>query len=138
MLNTPPIELCLAPVFLAFLHMFFGSCMVLLKTMQHGSTCFFYSAKELTNVPVWFSIWISSTVKKSNPAAEPHGSPQGCTVRPRKGAGQCWVGVLSASLGDARPPSTSLLCLFFFIWVMGFEEASALWSDYYCLFLIYY
>jgi hypothetical protein len=24
-------------------------------------------------------------VKKSNPAAEPHGSPQGCTVRPRKG-----------------------------------------------------
>ncbi len=41
-------------------------CMVL-----HGS---FYFAKELRNVL---------------PATEPHGSPQGCTVRPRKGAGQC-------------------------------------------------
>jgi len=28
----------------------------------------------------------------SNPAAESHGSPQGCTVRPRKGAGQCSMG----------------------------------------------
>jgi len=32
-------------------------------------------------------------VKKSNPAPEPHGSPQGCTVRPTKGAGQCSIGV---------------------------------------------
>jgi hypothetical protein len=36
-----------------------------------------------------FSIQITTTVKKANLAAEPHGSPlQGCTVRPRKGAGQ--------------------------------------------------
>jgi hypothetical protein len=34
----------------------------------------------------------SHGVKKSNPAAEPHGSPQGCTVRPRKGAGQSSMG----------------------------------------------
>ncbi len=45
MLNTPPppkIELCQAPVF--------QPCMVLHKTMQHGSTRSFYSAKELSNV----------------------------------------------------------------------------------------
>jgi hypothetical protein len=31
--------------------------------------------------------------KNSNPATESHGcSPQGCTVRPRKGAGQCSMG----------------------------------------------
>jgi hypothetical protein len=36
-----------------------------------------------------FSIQITTTVKKANLAAEPHGSPlQGCTVRPREGAGQ--------------------------------------------------
>jgi hypothetical protein len=36
-----------------------------------------------------FSIQITTTVKKSNSTAEPHGSPlQGCTVRPRKGARQ--------------------------------------------------
>jgi len=29
------------------------------------------------------SIWITSTVEKSNPAAEPHSSPQGCSVWPR-------------------------------------------------------
>jgi hypothetical protein len=40
-----------------------------------------------------FSIQITTTVKKANPAAEPHGSPlQGCTVRPRKGAGQSSMG----------------------------------------------
>jgi hypothetical protein len=39
-----------------------------------------------------FSISTTSTVKKSNPITEPHGSPQGCTVRPRKGAGQCSIG----------------------------------------------
>jgi len=37
----------------------------------------------------FFSISITSTVKKSNPAAGSHSSPQGCTLRPRKGAGQC-------------------------------------------------
>ncbi len=31
---------------------------------------------------------ITPTVKKSNPSTEPHGSPQGCTVRPRKATGQ--------------------------------------------------
>jgi len=44
---------------------------------------FFCSAKELVTM---------FTVKKSNPAAEPHGFPQGCTVRPRKGAGQSPIG----------------------------------------------
>jgi hypothetical protein len=41
-----------------------------------------------------FSFFIQRTcrVKKSNPAAEPHGSPQGCTVRPRKGTGKCSIG----------------------------------------------
>jgi hypothetical protein len=34
---------------------------------------------------VCFFIWITFTVKNSNPAAEPHGSLQGCTVTPRKG-----------------------------------------------------
>jgi hypothetical protein len=47
---------------------FFGPCMVLHKTTQHcEKSAFFY-------------IWITSILKKS---------PQGCTVRPRKGAGQC-------------------------------------------------
>jgi hypothetical protein len=41
---------------------------------------------------LFFFIWITFTVKKSNPATEPHGSPQGCTVRPRKGAGECSMG----------------------------------------------
>jgi hypothetical protein len=40
----------------------------------------------------YFCIEITSTVKKSNPATEPHRSPQGCTVRPRKGAGQSSMG----------------------------------------------
>jgi len=31
------------------------------------------------------------------PAAEPYGFPQGCTVRPRKGAGKCSMGVDSIS-----------------------------------------
>jgi len=35
----------------------------------------------------FFSIKITPMDKKSNPAAEPHDSPQGCAVRPRKGAG---------------------------------------------------
>ncbi len=33
-----------------------------------------------------------TTAKNENPAAEPHGSPQGCTVRPRKGTAQCSIG----------------------------------------------
>jgi hypothetical protein len=41
--------------------------------------------------------WITSTLKKSNPAAEPHGSPQRCTVKPRKGAGQGSRGEFSVS-----------------------------------------
>jgi hypothetical protein len=36
----------------------------------------------------FFSILNKPTVKKSNPAAEPHGSPHGFIVRPKKGAGQ--------------------------------------------------
>jgi hypothetical protein len=50
-LNTAPypIELCLAPVFLVFLHMVLGPWMVRHKTMQHGSTFSFYSAKEFIN-----------------------------------------------------------------------------------------
>jgi hypothetical protein len=40
----------------------------------------------------FFFISTTSTVKKSNPITEPHGSPQGCTVRPEKGAGQCSMG----------------------------------------------
>ncbi len=35
---------------------------------------------------------ITLTVKKSNPSTEPHGSPQGFTVRPRKAAGQSSIG----------------------------------------------
>jgi len=35
-----------------------------------------------------------SIVKKSNPETEPHGSLQGYTVRPRKGAGQCSMGAI--------------------------------------------
>lgn len=124
--------LCLALFFLVFLHMFFSPCMVLHKTMQHGSTCFFYSAKEHSNVlfiqelfyvlqqpnvfkilpgiehatdhwhrskhwekRAFFSISITFTVKKSNPVAEPHRSPQVCSVRPRKGTEQCSMGVFS-------------------------------------------
>ncbi len=52
MLNTPHGALsgtCFPCLLLANV---FRPCMVLLKTMQHGSTCFFYSAKELSNVPV--------------------------------------------------------------------------------------
>jgi len=46
-------------------------------TFRKGSKCDF------------FSIQITTTVKKANLAAEPHGSLlQGCTVRPRKGAGK--------------------------------------------------
>ncbi len=40
----------------------------------------------------FFFISITFTVKKSNLATEPHGFFEGCTVRPRKGAGQCSMG----------------------------------------------
>jgi hypothetical protein len=40
----------------------------------------------------FFFIIITSIVKKSNPAPETHDSRQDCTVRPRKGAGQCLRG----------------------------------------------
>jgi len=33
-----------------------------------------------------------TTAKNENPAAEPHGPPQGCTVRPRNGTAQCSIG----------------------------------------------
>jgi len=76
----PPIEHCPAPVFLVlhmffgpcmvlhktlqhastvflvFLHMFLGPCMVLHKTLKHGSTCSFHSAKELNIVILIFLI----------------------------------------------------------------------------------
>jgi hypothetical protein len=58
----------------------------------------------------FFSIEKIPTVKKSNPAAEPHGSQQGCTIRPRKGAGQSSMGlgfrvfsVSHATLGFLHP-----------------------------------
>jgi hypothetical protein len=37
--------------------------------------------------------------KNSNPKAEPHGSLQSCTVRPRKGSRQCSIGWVGG-LGD--------------------------------------
>jgi hypothetical protein len=42
----PPIELCPAPVFLVFLHMFFGPAWFWIKTMQQGSTCSFMLQKN--------------------------------------------------------------------------------------------
>jgi hypothetical protein len=39
-----------------------------------------------------FLFEINFTVKKSNPTTKPHDSPQGCTVRSRKGAWHCSLG----------------------------------------------
>jgi hypothetical protein len=48
-----------------------------------------------------FCIQITPRVKKSKPAVEPSSSPQACTVRPRKGAGQSsWGEGYSAFLHD--------------------------------------
>jgi hypothetical protein len=73
--------------FFVFLHMFFDPN---LPDVEHATNHWhrFRHWEEW----VFFFIWITSTVKKSNPAAEPHGSPQGCTVRPRKGTGKCSIG----------------------------------------------
>jgi hypothetical protein len=66
--------------------------------LKHSvSVCFclqFYVRLGLkhSKEPDFFSIQITPTIKRSNPAAEPHGSPQGCTVRPRKSAGQISMG----------------------------------------------
>ncbi len=51
------------------------------------------------------------------PAAEPYGSPQGCTVRPRKGSGKCSMGVDSMShyclaLPRALHPWVSIIGMF--------------------------
>jgi hypothetical protein len=54
--------------------------------VEHG-TIHWYRFRSWVKCDL-FCIQITPTVKKSNPAVEPHGSPQGCTVRPRKGAGQ--------------------------------------------------
>jgi hypothetical protein len=40
----------------------------------------------------FFLISITSTIKKSNRMIEPHGSPKGCAVRPRKGIERLDVG----------------------------------------------
>ncbi len=116
--------------------------MVLHKTMQHSSTCSFYSAKELSSVLLLRLHQLSglkpahsrcrlryqllSQIQKSrrncflfylnnfhsqkiNPETEPHGSLQGYTVRPRKGAGQCSIGVFSvwhAIMGFRRGDAT--------------------------------
>ncbi len=44
------VAVCRAPVFFCLLAYVFRPCMVLRKTMQHGSTCSLYSAKELSNL----------------------------------------------------------------------------------------
>jgi len=101
-LNLLPLELCPAPVFLVFLHMFVGPRMFLhvLFILQENLTIFFNLRTFCTKSPhsklkssrcrrwyqplaqiqafkdcVFFFIWITSTVKKSNAAAETHGSP---------------------------------------------------------------
>jgi len=48
--DPPPIELCLMHVSLVFLHMFFWPCLVLHRTMQHGSTCSSVQQKETYSV----------------------------------------------------------------------------------------
>jgi len=51
-------------------------------------------------------IIITFIVNKSNLATEPHSSPQGYTVRPQKGVGQCSMGVVwvSQEIGEERLP----------------------------------
>jgi hypothetical protein len=63
-----------------------------LPNIEHGTIHWHRFRKEKNSY--FFCIQITTTVKKSNSAAEPHGSPlQGCcTVRPRKGAGQSSIG----------------------------------------------
>ncbi len=56
---------------------------------------------------------INFTVKKSNPMTKPHDSPQGCTVRPRTGAGHCslgWEG--GGGRGAGLIPLSNLTCCF--------------------------
>jgi hypothetical protein len=61
-----------------------------LPNIQHNTIL--WHGSRIRNECHFFSIQITPTVKKSNPATEPHCSPQGCTVRPRKGAGQSSIG----------------------------------------------
>jgi hypothetical protein len=63
----------------------------------------------------FFSISTSSIVKESKPAAEPHGSLQGCTVRPKKGAGQCSTLVNSVSR-KIRDQSDGSIIMHVFVW----------------------
>jgi hypothetical protein len=61
-----------------------------LPNLEHDTI--HWHVSRIRNKCYFFSIQITPTVKKSNPATEPHCSPQGCTVRPRKGAGPSSMG----------------------------------------------
>jgi hypothetical protein len=78
----PPIELCPALIFLVFLHMFLSPAwfyMFFFILQNIGIVLLilelflFYSR----SAAIIIYIWITSRVKKSNPAGEPHCSPQG-------------------------------------------------------------
>ncbi len=56
-----------------------------------------------------FLFEINVTVKKSNPMTKPHDSPQGCTVRPRKGAGHCSLGGVGGGGDNVKQPHMLLL-----------------------------
>jgi hypothetical protein len=63
------------------------SCMVLTTGIDYR----FRRWEELAKISTLRRVCIlfyCNKLSQSNPAAEPHGSPQGCTLRPRKGAGQ--------------------------------------------------
>jgi hypothetical protein len=74
--NQPPPK----PKSSSFRRLFFLFCTCFWPL--HGSTCSFGSAKELSNDLLYLNNFHSQKVIR---CSGPHRSPQGCTVRPRKG-----------------------------------------------------